>query len=582
MRNRLPSTRIPEEFLWLSEQVRPLSHWLLGSLLCITAGGLCSLVTPLVLKWLIDQVLPRRDAGRLVETVAVLFLAYEGRTLLTSLGAYLNLIAAQKLSLTLRMSVLRHLDLLSADYYEATPVGTAMYPLEDPIKEIAYFGSDLLPSILRMALTTCLTLGAMAMLSPILTFTVLPVIPIFLLSREYFRKKLSADSDSVQRNRVVWSNFLQEHLAAVIAIQLLRRQRRQERKAFCLLSTTIRSEQELFRTSIGFTVFTSFAVISAMSWVIGYGGWKVLFGTLTVGSLVAFYGFVIQMFEPLCGAAELYARAQRTFASIRQVRLVLGLCPAVTNSPGATVLQNGCSHALDLSGVEFGYHRQKHMIRIPSLQIPAGAHLAITGDNGAGKSTLAKLMARLYDVDAGAIRIGDHNVRNIELGSLRRCVGYLSRDPVLFDGSIDSNLRFVRPTASDHELQEMIARVGLSEWIASLTDGMGQAIGPGGCQLSGGQRQRLAIARALLERPRILILDEATSCLDSMSEDAVLCNVQRHLPNSTLIVISHRLSTIVQFGRVLVLSEGRIVFDGSPERYNFSAPAVPIFPLPWK
>jgi len=573
---------MPEEFLWLSEQVRPLSHWLFGSLLCITAGSLCGLVTPLVLKWLIDQVLPRRDVGRLVGTVVVLFLAYEGRTLLTSLGGYLNLIAAQKLSLKLRMSVLRHLDLLSADYYEATPVGTAMYPLEDPIKEIAYFGSDLLPSILRMALTTCLTLGAMAMLSPILTFTVLPVIPIFLLSREYFRKKLSADSDSVQRNRVVWSNFLQEHLAAVIAIQLLRRQRRQERKAFCLLSTTIRSEQELFRTSIGFTVFTSFGVISAMSWVIGYGGWKVLSGTLTVGSLVAFYGFVTQMFEPLCGAAELYARAQRTFASIRQLRLVLGLCPAVTNSPGAALLRNGSSHALDLSGVEFGYHRKKHMIRIPSLQIPAGTQLAITGVNGAGKSSLAKLMARLYDVDAGAIRIGDHDIRNIELGSLRRCVGYVSRDPVLFDGSIDSNLRFVRPMASDLELQEVIGRVGLSELIASLTDGMGQAIGPGGCQLSGGQRQRLAIARALLECPRILILDEATSCLDPMSEDAVLCNVQRHLPNSTLIVISHRLSTIVQFSRVLVLSEGQIVFDGSPERYNFSAPVVPIFPLPWK
>jgi ATP-binding cassette subfamily B protein len=222
------------------------------------------------------------------------------------------------------------------------------------------------------------------------------------------------------------------------------------------------------------------------------------------------------------------------------------------------------------------------MIRIPSLQIPAGTQLAITGVNGAGKSSLAKLMARLYDVDAGAIRIGDHDIRNIELGSLRRCVGYVSRDPVLFDGSIDSNLRFVRPMASDLELQEVIGRVGLSELIASLTDGMGQAIGPGGCQLSGGQRQRLAIARALLECPRILILDEATSCLDPMSEDAVLCNVQRHLPNSTLIVISHRLSTIVQFSRVLVLSEGQIVFDGSPERYNFSAPVVPIFPLPWK
>jgi ABC-type bacteriocin/lantibiotic exporter with double-glycine peptidase domain len=576
MRNRLPSSWAPEEFRWLSEQVHPFSRWLLGSFLCITTGSLCGLLTPLVLKWLIDQALPKRDAGLLAVLVVVLFLAYEGRTLFTSLGAYLTLSAAQKLSLTLRMSVLRHLDLLSASYYENTPVGAVMYPLDEPIKEIAYFGSDLLPSILRVALTTCFTLAAMFVLSPMLTLTVLPTIPIFLMAREHFRKRLGADSDTVQHSRIAWTKFLQEHLAAVCAIQLLRQQGRQERKAFCYLAKTVRSEQALFKTSIGFTVVTSFAVVGAMAWVIGYGGWKVLSGTLTMGSLVAFYGFVTQIFEPLCSAADLYARAQKVFASVRQVRQILGLRPAITNSPSAAVWQNDRSHGLDFSAVEFGYDRQKNMLRIPALRISAGEQLAITGDNGSGKSTLAKLISRVYDVDAGVIRMGDKDLRDIELESLRRCVAYLSRDPVLFDGSIRNNLRFVRPAASDGELQEVLECVGLAGFVTNLPNGIAQGIGPGGCQLSGGQRQRLAIARALLGDPRILILDEATSCLDPMSEGLVLHNVQRQLVGSTLAVVSHRFSTIAAFSRVLVLADGQIIYDGSPERYDFSLSAFPV------
>lgn len=576
MRNRLPSSWAPEEFRWLSEQVRPFSQWLLGSFLCITAGSLCGLLTPLVLKWLIDQALPKRESGLLAVLVLVLFFAYEGRTLLTSLGAYLNLSVAQKLSLGLRMRVLRHLDLLSANYYENTPVGSAMYPLDEPIKEIAYFGSDLLPSILRVVVTTCFTLAAMFVLSPMLTLTILPIIPLFTLAREHFRKRLGADSDAVQHSRIAWTSFLQEHLAAVIAIQLLGQQGRQERKAFRFLAKIVRSEQTLFRTSIGFTVLTSFAVISAMSWVVGYGGWKVLSGTLTMGSLVAFYGFVTQMFEPLCGAAELYARAQKVFASIRQVRLVLGLHPAISNSPRAAVWQNNRSHRIEFSDVEFGYDRQKNMLRIPSLRIPAGEQLAVTGDNGAGKSTLAKLVARIYDVDAGAISLGGKDVQDIELESLRRCVVYLTRDPVLFDGSIRDNLRFAKPSASENELQEVLECVGLSGFIATLSDGITQEIGPGGCQLSGGQRQRLAIARALLGKPRILILDEATSCLDPMSEGLVLRNVQRRLAGSTLFVISHRFATIGSFGRVLVLANGQIAFDGSPEQHDFNLSAFPV------
>lgn len=553
--------RLPAEFVWLIQQIRPLLHWHLASFLSITAGSLLALVSPFLLKWLIDGIIPQRRMGLLLLAVGLIFLGHQGRVALTSWGSYVMLSASQKMTLTLRMTLLEHLDTLSADYYEETPVGAVMYPLKEPIEEIAYFGSDLLPAILRMLLTTAFTLAAMSALSPVLTLTVVPLIPVFLVTRQYFRKKLATTADTAQGDRLGWSNFLEEHLSSVISIQLLGQERRQERSAFRFLVRSLRSQQRLYQTATWFTVWSSLAVVLAMSAVIGYGGNGVIRGWLSVGSLVAFYGFVSQLFDPLSGASELYARTQKTFASIRQVQAVLNLRPSVRNAAGALILSRQHPADIEFADVGFGYSRNKELLRIPSLRIKAGEHIAIGGENGAGKSTLVKLMVRLYDPICGAIFLGGEDVRNIHIKNLRQTVCYLSRDPGLFDGSIASNLLFVRPSASDQQLEDAIAVVELAKLISSFPAGLRQRIGPDGCQLSGGERQRLALARAFLQKPRVLILDEATSCLDSSSETTILQHLQRRLTTSTFIVISHRLSTFSEFSRVLFLSCGRIASD---------------------
>jgi ABC-type multidrug transport system fused ATPase/permease subunit len=524
-------------------------------------------MSPLLLKWLIDGIIPQKRMGLLLLAVALIFLGHQGRVALTSLGSYLMLSASQKMTLTLRVTLLEHLNTLSADYYEETPVGVVMYPLKEPIEEIAYFGSDLLPAILRMLLTTAFTVAAMCALSPVLTLTVLPLIPAFLVTRQYFRKKLGSDADTAQNDRLAWSNFLEEHLSSVISIQLLGQEKRQERRAFRLLVRSLRSQQRLYRTATWFTVWSSLAIVLAMSAVIGYGGKSALAGTLSIGSLVAFYGFVTQLFDPLSGASELYARAQKTFASIRQVQAALSLRPSVKNAPGALTLSRQHPADVEFAAVEFGYPRNKGLLHVPSLRISAGEHVAIAGENGAGKSTLARLIARLYDPVSGAVRLGGEDIRNIHLKSLRQSVCYLPRDPVLFDGSIASNLLFVRPSASEQELEEAMRMVELTALIRSLPSGLRQRIGPDGCQLSGGERQRLALARAILQQPRVLILDEATSCLDPCAEASILQELRRSLSLSTFIVISHRFSTFSTFDRVLLLSRGRIVSDGDSRSF---------------
>jgi ABC-type bacteriocin/lantibiotic exporter with double-glycine peptidase domain len=554
--------RLPDEFVWLIKQIRPLVHLHLASFLSITAGSLLALVSPLLLRWLIDSIIPQKSTGLLLLAVGLIFIGHQSRIALTSWGSYLMLSASQKMALTLRVRLLKHLDTLSADYYEDTTVGAVMYPLNEPIEEIAYFGSDLLPAILRMLCTTAFTLAAMGTLSRGLTLAVVPLVPVFLVTRQHFRRELASAADGAQNDRLACTSFLAEHLSSVISIQLLGQEKRQERKAFRLFARSLRSQQRLYKTATWFTVWSSLAVVLATSAVIGYGGKSVLAGTLSVGSLVAFYGFVTQLFDPLSGASELYARTQKTFASIRQVRAALSLRPSVRNAAGALILSGRDAADIEFAAVEFGYSRNKDLLCVPSLRIKAGEHIAVAGENGAGKSTLVKLMARLYDPVCGSIHLGGEDMRNLHLKSLRQSVCYLPRDPVLFDGSITSNLRFVRPAASEQELEEAIHLVGLSALVASLRDGFRQRIGPDGCQLSGGERQRLALARALLQKPRVLILDEATSCLDPSAEETILQRLRSNLSLSTLIVISHRLSTFSAFGRVLLLSHGRIASDG--------------------
>jgi ABC-type multidrug transport system fused ATPase/permease subunit len=551
----------PIELRWLLRRIRPLLPLHLSSFLCITAGSLLGLLTPLVLKWLIDQVIPHRNSVLLLLAMAMIFVGSQGKTAVTSLGSYLMLTAALRMSLSLRMELLRHLDSLSADYYDKTSLGTVVYPLREPIEEIAYFGSDLVPAILRTLLTTAFTVTTMLTLSPRLTLLVLPFVPVFLLTRQHFRAQLATDSDAAQRDRVTWSNFVEEHLDAAISIQLLGQQKRQERKAFRLLAWSARSQEKLFRTGVWFTAYTSLAVVLAMSAVIGYGGWRVVARTLSLGSLVAFYSFVTQLFDPLSGAADLYSRAQKTFASVRQLQSVLTLQASVIDAPGVCLTAPEGPAEIEFAGVEFGYERQERMLRIPSLQIAAGEKLAITGENGAGKSTLVKLIARIYDVNCGSVRIGGGDVRNLRLDGLRRHVCYVPREPALFDGTVAFNLRFVKPTVSSQELEAVIEHAGLCELVRSLPQGLDQKIGPGACQLSGGERQRLAIARALLQRPQILILNEATSCVDPHSEEVILRNVCRYLSASTVVVVSHRHSTLSFFGRRIVMSCGEIVDD---------------------
>ena len=558
----------PPELRWLFPKVKPLLLLHVASFLCLTLASLLALVTPLSIRWLIDSILPTHDSHLLVIAIGFIFASYEGRAVLNSIGGYLTFRATQRTALALRISLLRHIDSLSADYFDRTPVGELLYPFEGPIDEISYFGSDLLPSILRTAIAAGVTLSALTVLSAHLTLVVVPLVPAFLAVRHRYRRRIGRQADLVQAARSKFSSFLQEHLSALTQIQLLRQTEPQEGKASELLTNTICSQDELSKTGAFFSALSNLAVVSGIAATLTWGSLMVFRNKLTIGTLVAFYSLLVQLFDPLSMAMEMYSRAQRTFASIRQIQAVLGVAQAVKEHREAKPLASDRPLHVAFRDVSFVYQRRSEVIRIPSLEIFQGERIAIVGPNGAGKSTLAKLLARLYDVDSGEIFIAGTDVRAVALTSLRSSVCYLPAQPILFHRSIADNLRIGRCDSTCEDLERVLRVVGMKKYLDGFPGSLEEYIEPGASNLSNGERQRVAIARALLHGPRILILDETTSSLDPTSEEEMLRTIDRMLPDSTLIVVSHRLHSISWLGRILVMRKGQIVGDGNHSDLN--------------
>ena len=561
---------LPSELLWLYARIRPLFAWHLASFFCLTAASMLALVNPLVLMWVIDRVLPNRNFALLTCAVAAIFLSSELRPMLSSCGVYLTLLASQRTVISIRMEVLRRLDSLSAEYHENTPVGARLYTLREPIEEVAYFGSDLAPGILRTVLVSAFTLSAMLILNPRLTALVLPAIPAFILARRHFRAVLADRSDKVHATRAGMSAFLEEHMSSVLQIQQLQQEKRQERRALHFFADVARSQVRLGAGGVQFTSWTNLPIAAGAAIIIGFGAWAALRGAMTVGGLVAFYSYVFQLFDPLSGALETYARAQRTFSSIRRLQAILALRPTVTDQSFGPQIPPFTPCHICFTNVFFGYERQKSFLTIPSLSIESGAHVAIVGENGAGKSTFAKLAARLYDPDRGSMTIGESLVKNVPLELFRSLVCYVPAIPVLFDETLAENLRLGNRLIGVRQLEAIVDLLELRSFVASLPHGLSEPLGPAACHLSGGQRQRLALARALLRRPRILILDEATSALDPPAELSILRRIPEFLPGVTIIFISHRFGNVAWMDRVLVFHHGRIVEDGHPRELETS------------
>ena len=544
---------------WLLSRTRPYWKWHFASIVLLSLASVLSLADPLVIRWLIDTALPAKRTAWLALGVGTIFLSFHGRAVLSSAGSFCTFHANQRAILRLRVELATHLSRLSADYQESTPVGAKVYVIRDAVEELMLLGADIMPTLMRTVLLGVSVLATMFVLNARLTLVILPAIPIFLFTIRRLRGQLQGASELVQGHASKASSRLQEHMSALVQIQLLLRERLQVRKSYREWANVIRSEYQRKKAETRYVIAANSIIAVGIAAILGYGGLQVISGFLTIGSLVAFYAYVTRLFEPLYTAIELNSRLARVRASIRRIRGVLELTPSVRDLPGATVLRlKSRGLGVRVEAASFAYYPGRNLVDGVDLEIPAGARLALVGPSGSGKSTVAKLIARLYDPHSGIILLDGIDVRNIRLHSVRAAVNYLPQHAILFDANLRDNVRLGNPFASWQQLCDAADVAGLTTVIERLPAGWSESLGPGGECLSGGERQRVAIARAILQKPRLLILDESTGQLDSPTERAVLEGLDAALSQTTLIVISHRLSAISWVDQIVVMKDGSI------------------------
>lgn len=547
---------------WLLRQLKRYFPVYAGSVACLTTAALLSLADPLVMKWLIDKVLPQRNLKRLVIAACIFVLIYFLRLLFSSLSGLLDLKATQATVLRLRSSLLQKLNLLSAEYHETRPVGDSQFRIEQDVSQIGELGTDFLVTTVRLMTVSGLTLIMMFILNPSLTVAMVPLIPPFVVLRRHYQKHLRTESDTVQSMSARRSCFLQEHLPAVVQIQLLGLESSSARIFFRLAREAMDAVVHRKKSEIAFGLASISFMFIGFGTLLGYGGYQVLKGTLTVGGLVAFYAYASRVFEPLVNVVDIDTKIHRMRASVSRVLEILNQKPAVANLVGAIRLPEKAGGALELEDVGFAYGAGKKVLAGLTFSVNSGEKMAIIGKTGSGKSTIAKLITRQYEPQDGAIRLNGRNIREFTVESLRANVSLVPQEPILFDGSVRENLMIAKCTVTQRELEEVAELTQVMVFLRRLPKGWNAQIGPHGARLSGGEKQRLALARAMLRNPSILILDESTSALDAETEKLVLVGLEKFLGGRTIIAISHRLSTIKWAKRVLVLCQGRTEADG--------------------
>ncbi len=557
------SLKLNPQFRWFARQLRPLIRAHLLSVSLIVLSSLMFLLDPLIIKWLIDRILPRKDTHLLLLAASGFFLIYTARLGFSGLGALIYSRTMQNLVFRIRLGILEQMNRLSADYHETTPTGQKLYRMQQDIDQVAELGSSLVPYALQATFTTIFVLGTMSVLDFRLTCMVLPLIPVFFVFQRHFEALLRAASDDAQQQSSLESNFLQDHLASIIQIQLLHQEHNQTRAFMERGSAKLRAINH--RSLIEILFSTSYMSVIALGTIaiLGFGGYQVFAGALTIGGLVAFYSYMARLFDPLHAAVEIYSRLNRLKTSIRRILEVIEMTPSVTEKPTALHLPSPTRGYVEMRGVSFSYSGRQPVLQGFDLKLEAGIKVGLVGVSGSGKSTVAKLMARLYDVDSGAVYIDGIDIRELRLGCLRTKLCYVMQDAVLFDRTLKENVLLGNPSATMKDLRHAIEIADLEELLQRLPKVWDSPLGPRGSALSGGERQRVALARAVVQNPSLLLLDESTSALDAPSERRVLTNLAQHFRNQTMVFISHRISSLNWVDRIVVVNRGVIEEQGT-------------------
>ncbi|HEX4749766.1 MAG TPA: ABC transporter ATP-binding protein [Bryobacteraceae bacterium] len=470
---------------------------------------------------------------------------------------YLMQWTGQKAMFDLRRQLMAHLQTLDIAYYDRNPVGRLVTRVTTDVDVLNDLFASGLVTIVGDILMLSFVIIAMLRLSPGMTGLMLAVMPLVVLVTIQFRRTAS---QSYRRIRVAIAKinaYLQEHIAGIAVLQLFNREARSKEE----FTEINRAHMLAFKESITaygwFYPVVEFLGMLALALILAYGGFRIRSGALTLGVLVAFFQYGLRFFRPIQDLSEKYNILQGAMAASERIFKLLDTQPNIV-SPATTIPFPEGAVGIEFDHVWFAYNDEAWVLRDVSFTIEPGETMAVVGHTGAGKTTLTNLLMRFYDVQRGAVRIGGIDVRDFDLNDLRRHFGVVLQDAYLFSGTLESNIRLGTPHINDAQVRQAAERVNLLDFVEELPDRFDTLVRERGSGFSTGQKQLISFARALAHDPQILILDEATSSVDTETELRVREALTRLVSNRTSVVIAHRLSTIQRADRIIVMHKAQL------------------------
>jgi ATP-binding cassette, subfamily B, bacterial MsbA len=542
--------------------LRPYLPQMAGAAVLVMAVALLNLALLRLAGFLWDIITVRHDAAGMTRTIGLFLGLVLAQGLLSMGHSYLTAWVSQRIMADFRTHLFGHLQRLSLSFFAKRRTGEILSRL---MNDVGVIQTTVTETPIDSAKQVVTFIGGVAFLLVMnwrLCLLILLLLPLLVLVARFFGKKLRALSTSMQDQTASVTTLAEEVLSGIRVVksfvQTAREEARFARYSQQALQLALRRATVLALFVPTITLLT-FAAAAAVLW---YGGRQVIDGAVSPGDLFAFVLFAGILIGPFGSAARVFAQIKEAQGAMQRVFEILDTRPEIHDRPDAIDLPP-IAGQVRADSVSFAYDPRQPVLSDVSFEAKPGEVIALVGPTGSGKTTLVNLLHRFYDPTAGRLTIDGYDLRHIRLDSLYRQIALVPQETVLFGGTIMENIRYGRETATEADIMAASRAANAHDFIAAMPDGYQTVVGEKGVNLSGGQRQRLAIARAVLKNPRILMLDEATSALDAESERLVQEALDRLMAGRTTIVVAHRLTTIQKADRILVLNKGRIVEQGT-------------------
>jgi subfamily B ATP-binding cassette protein MsbA len=540
----------------------PYKTALLWGALFLVIASLTNLAVPLLIKKLVDVVMVQKDLAlmnSLTLSIAGLFLI---QLIFSTAHNYLFDLTEKRAITDFRIKLFEHLHTLSLSFFVKRRTGEIVSRMTNDITTIENFVTDLPATVLQQSIRLFGGIIIITYMNWRLTGLILVLAPILVLFARTFGRRLKKLSTEIQDKLAVSTTILEENISCIQVVKSFVRENLENKRFGTALEDSFQSAKKrviissFFGPSIGFIAFSTSLIL------LWYGGREVILGEISPGELIAFILYATIIAGPMGSFARLFARVQEGIGASKRVFEILDMTGEVRDTPEAQALPR-IEGKVEVDNLHFHYRDDHEVIRGINFTVEPGQTVALVGPSGAGKSTLVQLLHRFYDPIAGEIRIDGIPLRSVRLTSYWSQIGIVPQETILFGGTIRENIEYAKSGASEAEIVEAAKAANAHNFIMECPEGYETIVGEKGIRLSAGQRQRIAIARAILKDPRILILDEATSALDNESELLIQEALERLMRGRTSFIIAHRLSTIHNTDRIIVLDKGQLVESGN-------------------